>query len=507
MCGLVGFFAPTTTTDINLQNFANMLVVDQIRGMHATGVAKVNVRTNTVTVHKRADNAIDFLARQDTKDFLSKERGHIYIGHNRYATMGNKEDHENAHPFQADHITLVHNGVVDAHAMDLLEGMNDPLVKVDSHGVALTIAKHGVKKAVTEHLSGGFALVWWDANERTLNFIRNADRPLYMAVLSDSTLVWASEKGMLDVFFKRPGNRGLTYRVEPLLIEHSSLLKFKFNEYGNRIGQAPVVEGMQFLDLPFPKSQSGTGWWDSLGTSHPSVRTSSPASNVVNLNTNDASKQRLSASEQSNKNRVNGVLEYAQSPLRYGSIVTLDITSIHTYDTNRSQVRVVGSERTHKIELDLWGLDASRLDGVSVIRAEVDNAYHNRGKLVISCKKASISLLDPIAKDRGVPCYLSAYLTVAEKEEERMMKVQRERNMSAAKSQTATVSYPLKVHGHTFMTREEFTDFTSQGCDCCGDIPTAYSRKNNSIKVNPGKTMGSLLDDSTFTCGGCVEEK
>lgn len=512
MCGLVGFFAPTTTSDANIQNFINMLAVDQIRGMHATGVAKVNTKTNTVTMHKRADNAIDFLARQDTKDFLSKDRGNIYIGHNRFATMGGKDDHENAHPFQADHITLVHNGVVDSHALHLLTGMNRKDVNVDSHGVALTIAEHGVKKAVTEHLSGGFALVWYDTNERTLNFIRNPDRPLYIGVLQDGSMVWASELGMLDVFFKRPGGR-MGYRMEPTLIEHSSHIKFKFNEHGYRIGNGPAVEGMQFLDLPYPKSQSGNNshWW---GSDYPGTGTTSQnsrGSNVANLNMSDESKQRLNAAEVRTAERVNGVLSFGRSPLRYKEIITLDIKERFEYSNNSGQSRVTGICRKSGALIEIWALSTDKLKGVTVLRALVDNAYHHtiRGVagVTITATKASVSLLDPLAKTLTNPYFVTMYPSSEEYAEMDVARKKKEGVHPPVKQLTGNqgsgISYPLKVAGHTFMSREEMTDFTSQGCDTCGKIPTAYSRHNANMVVRAGAKFTGLLEECTFTCGEC----
>lgn len=517
MCGLVGFYAPTTTSDMNIQLFKNLLLVDQIRGMHATGVAKVNTRTNTVTMHKRAEDAVDFLARQDTKDFLDKDRGQIYIGHNRYATVGDKAAHENAHPFQQDHITLVHNGGVDSHAMDLLSGLDRKDVNVDSHAVAITIAEHGIEKAVTEKLSGGFALVWWNSDERSLNFIRNPDRPLFMAVLNDGALVWASERGMLDVFCKRPGNRAPSYRMEPTLIEHSSHLCFKFSEHGNRIGTGPTVTPMEFLEVPFPKSQGN--WWNDYGrNTNQSQGQSSPNANVVDFDR----KKREEAADARNRERVNGILTARGLPLRHKQILSVDVVEIIEYEYNATQGRVKAKCRNSGAEIDIWGLDLDKTRKVKVIRCVLDNAYYQgTGKptLVITATNPAVSIHDHEEFPKHpAPFYLSTYPTMDEKEEMKQAKILWDKAKGISdtllpvklppqevKPRMTMVSFPLKVAGHTFMTREEMSDFLSQGCDTCGQIPTAYSRHNLKMVVRAGAKFTGLLEECNFTCGECSE--
>lgn len=518
MCGLVGFYAPTTTTDSNIQLFKNLLLVDQIRGMHATGVAKVDVRKNVVAIHKRAQDAIDFLASEDTKTFLEKDRGQIYIGHNRYATVGDKAAHENAHPFQEKHITLVHNGGVDPHAFDLLSGIDRKDVVVDSHGVTITIAEHGVKKAVTEKLSGGFALVWYDSEERSLNFIRNQDRPLYMAVLTDGALVWASEKGMLDVFCKRAGARSPSYRMEPTLIAHSEHVKFKFNEYGNRIGQGPVVTPMEFLEVAFPKSEGG--WWETYyGTSRQStsqqVVQSSRNGNVVDLD----KKKREEAANVRNAERVNGILAARGLPLKWQQVLSCDIEQVIPYEYNEKHGRYIAKDRVSGAIVDIWGIDLDKAPGIKTVRCVLDNAYYTGpgSSLVISCKSAAISVHDPLFSKQYAPFYLSTYPTREEEAEMRIAK-QNWDKVHGVKQQDiyvppaahttvprTTVTFPLKVHGHTFMSRDELVDFTSQGCDTCGKIPSAYHRSNLNMVVRPGPKFTGLLEECNFTCGDCAE--
>ena len=236
MCGLVGLYAKHSTSDNHLKLLRGLLFVDQIRGEHATGLAKIDLAKGETSIIKKAIPAHEFLGQEDVMEFMIKDRGRIWIGHNRWATMGDKTDDNNAHPFKVDHITLAHNGTVDRWTLKDLEGHSDPACKVDSEMVARTIAKYGAREAITKKFSGAFALVWFDSNERTLNFIRNDKRPLHLASLSDGTLVWASQPEFID-FFMKQGKFPLSYAKdgEPVLIKEDQLITFEFNQHGTLI--------------------------------------------------------------------------------------------------------------------------------------------------------------------------------------------------------------------------------------------------------------------------------
>ncbi|AFU62948.1 L-glutamine-D-fructose-6-phosphate aminotransferase [Pseudomonas phage UFV-P2] len=484
MCGLVGFYTSTTASDDELQLFKNMLVVDQIRGMHATGVAKVTTRTNTVAIHKRAHDAIDYLAAEDTKEFFAKERGNIYIGHNRYATMGNKADHANAHPFQEGHITLAHNGGVDHWALDLLEGNDKMDVDVDSHMVCMTIAKHGVKKAVEEHLSGAFSLVWWDSEERSLNFIRNNDRPLYMAVLTNGNLVWASEKGMLDVFFARSSNKAPKYRMAPEETIQGRHYKFRFTEAGTRIGTGPDVQDLKFHEAEVPKSVAA--WFGSHYGSQ-----------------NQNSSQRNSAANYAanTEERVNNLLVNRGLPFRYKSVVTADSVAVEAYEHSVGFGKIEGVERQSDQLVCAYGIDLEDFGNTKVFRGVVNDAY-----LVTRLGKQELCVvLGNTAKscfDDSFDLKDDSYFGTMSQSASKVVELKPKKIVQ----QGEPVRYPLKTCGHTFPSSAEFVDFVSQGCGGCGKVPTPYDRRNHKLTVYEGKAFQGLLEDCEFLCGECCEE-
>ena len=485
MCGLVGIYSNSMLLDTEVQLFKNLLLVDQIRGSHATGVIKVDIKANTAHFHKAALDAVDFLAMESTKDFLNKNRGHIYIGHNRYATMGNKSDHANAHPFNQDHITLVHNGGVDSWGLDQLEGHDDKDVVVDSHMVTMTIAKHGIKKAVTEHLSGAFALVWWDSKERSLNFIRNSDRPLYLASTSGGSLVWASERGMLDVFLKREG-RATGYRLEPTMLPVNQHYKFLFDEKGARVGgTGPVVEPMSFLELAIPKYQSP--WGDYYGTNY-------QVGSYQRSSVGNSGGSKVDTSVE----RTNNQLKSRGLPLRHGHVITADFVRSEPYEHNRAFGRVFAKERTTGHEVETWGVCLADLEGVTTLGMIITNSYEltRLGKtvLVIGCKGLFVSCHDPEYKQLKFRDISTMGATKAA--EKKVTPIHHGRS----------VQYPLKTFGHTFNRSDEFVDFVSKGCSICGKIPTPYDRRNHDLTVVEGHTFGGLLSDCDFICGECTGE-
>ena len=485
MCGIVGMFSSTALSNSEIDLFKGLLAVDIIRGSHATGVIKVNTFQNKVSMHKRAVDAYDFLAMAETKEFFDKDRGNILIGHNRYATMGDKADHQNAHPFQQDHITMVHNGGVSAWGLDLLEGYNEPGVVVDSHMVAKTIAAHGIKKAVTEKLDGAFALVWWDSKEKSLNFIRNTDRPLYLAVLTGGTVVWASEKGMLDVYCDRASRSGPKYDTNctPILLDNNKLISFKFDSNGKLVSNKPHAEEIVFLDLPVP--QSAYGNWG-VYTGNSGYYQSSSQSNLYG--SQSGSNAAYDARE---RKRVNDALKGAGINLQKGAIITCDVTAIESYSATPDYCKVIAKDRVTGTRVQVWGMVVAEVKNAKVVRCSVSNAYTtiNRG----------VADMTITGEDCGLSCMDEAYDHTSHK----LFTTQQEH--SKKKYSRPAVTYPFKVQGHTFMNSIEFEDFVCQGCSICGEVPSSHDRRNSQLSVMQTARFSGLLSECEFICGKCEE--
>lgn len=194
MCGLVGVAGNTNAKWAKV--FRDLLVFDTVRGFDSTGVALVGYANSKPIIEKELGGATNLWEWQLSKELdyrgVSKLCRKVYLGHNRAATIG-KITVDNAHPFQYGDITGAHNGSLrtwdnlhDSHKLD-----------VDSKAVFSHLSEHGIEDLWSK-LNGAAALTWWDSEKETMNFIRNSERPLYMATNeSKDVLIWASEEWMI----------------------------------------------------------------------------------------------------------------------------------------------------------------------------------------------------------------------------------------------------------------------------------------------------------------------
>lgn len=204
MCGLVGVVAKSSNGFFKYQceMFHELLYVDNFRGDDSTGVFMVD-RWGDLELIKEASASPDFIRTKSFHTMMANtlSRGRAIIGHNRKATKGEIID-ANAHPFVVDNkIVLVHNGTLYGDYKKLAGEGND--VDVDSHAIAHVIHQKGdnVEEAIQE-INGAFALIWFDMEKQTLNFLRNSQRPLHY-IETNNEWVWASEKNMLDWMVSR----------------------------------------------------------------------------------------------------------------------------------------------------------------------------------------------------------------------------------------------------------------------------------------------------------------
>lgn len=202
MCGHVGMFGKDLTETM-LSAFKDMLYMDGLRGMHATGVATLNNK-GEVDMHKSGVCASEFLREAETGKVLKLPRNlRAVMGHNRFATEGALID-ENAHPFQHGTVTMAHNG-----SMRTREGLdgNDLLFDVDSNQMAHTLSRHKPESFLGE-TNGAYSLVWFDEADGSINFTRNYERPMVIAkVKGKDAWFYASESWMIIAALSRKNRR------------------------------------------------------------------------------------------------------------------------------------------------------------------------------------------------------------------------------------------------------------------------------------------------------------
>lgn len=218
MCGLVGVAGKVNKDGKNA--FDQMLLVCQLRGKDASGV--IVIKDNDERDWFKAIGPSNVLLGSDKYDKMSAHwNKKIYIGHCRAATYGNSDDVENAHPFEHDHIVGVHNGTLDGTWRWKLDKGKE--FGVDSSALMYNIAQNGAELTFGS-VGGAWACVWWNTDENTLNFLRNKERPLYIAHTEDNKMMfWASEPWML-------------------LIAERNGCKLKRDEQGRFATQLPIDE-------------------------------------------------------------------------------------------------------------------------------------------------------------------------------------------------------------------------------------------------------------------------
>lgn len=200
MCGIVGFFDKLALNHAAPRLMPELVWINQLRGRDAVGGFGLHKEEgNTVNWMKMAGSADAFLAwdRPHKELFPAASHSHFQVYHNRSATVGDAKDTKMAHPHVTENITLVHNGT-------LRSGYDEKLGS-DSLQLALWLEENPSFADIEERIYGAYAVVWHDKRNNTLNFARNAERPLWFVETSDGITWFASEAWMAEGILKRAG--------------------------------------------------------------------------------------------------------------------------------------------------------------------------------------------------------------------------------------------------------------------------------------------------------------
>lgn len=203
MCGHVGIAGKLLNKDD--ATMKRLLMLDYFRGPDSTGFA--SMRTDgTVKIAKIASHPLDLFEDTRFKAALNGQMSTVFLGHNRSATKG-KVTSYNAHPFQFDHIVGAHNGTLSTESHRRLEKKLGEAYEVDSMAIFACIAKFGIEETVALFRASedkvscpdAWALVWYDLTDKTLNFLRNKERPMWYCLTKEfDRVLWASEWPMLQ---------------------------------------------------------------------------------------------------------------------------------------------------------------------------------------------------------------------------------------------------------------------------------------------------------------------
>lgn len=275
MCGLVGIAGKLEFKDE--ATVKRLLIYDYFRGPDSTGIAVINKEGTEAKVVKIASHPLDLFDMNKFKSALSGYQSSVFMGHNRAATKG-VVNNINAHPYEFDHIVGCHNGTLSPSSFRELEDALGEKFDVDSQAIFAAIAKFGIKKTVPM-LQGAWALVWFDFKEKTLNFLRNKERPFWYAYSKEfDHIFWASEWPMIDAalnlsaqeyelhqdpdkgfrFWSTPEDIHLKFDIEKLRAGGTEKPKPTVCELKGK-APAPVVTTATTGTNPFGRQGSGSG--------------------------------------------------------------------------------------------------------------------------------------------------------------------------------------------------------------------------------------------------------
>ncbi|HMQ11128.1 MAG TPA: glutamine--fructose-6-phosphate transaminase (isomerizing) [Oligoflexia bacterium] len=101
MCGIAGYIGEQNAKDIVINNLKKL----EYRGYDSTGIA---VLDQDISVIRAKGKLVELEKKLEDES----APGHVGIGHTRWATHGKPSD-ENAHPHRAEHVVVVHNGIIE----------------------------------------------------------------------------------------------------------------------------------------------------------------------------------------------------------------------------------------------------------------------------------------------------------------------------------------------------------------------------------------------------------
>src|SRR5579862_115396 len=172
MCGIVGYVGERECTPILIEGLRRL----EYRGYDSAGVAVLDPAKEGLTISR----VVRCRGKLSNLENLLREKppvGRVGIGHTRWATHGRPSD-ENAHPHKSGVVSVVHNGIIENHAL-----LRDAL-KAKGRTFSSETDTEIIAHLVDEELKVDKAITLREAVRRALKQVQGA---YAIVVLSDST--------------------------------------------------------------------------------------------------------------------------------------------------------------------------------------------------------------------------------------------------------------------------------------------------------------------------------
>lgn len=208
MCGISGIMTGNARLQAASSYVKDSLVAGSLRGMDSTGLASIGMKTGLFEWQKLPVNGSMFVTDKVASRLASEASvaNTLTLAHTRAATTG-AVSYNNAHPFVVEgeladgsyrELVGVHNGSLTSWKQKKFAVRYD----VDSEWALNHIYDNGAE--AFEDFDGAFCFVWWDSvNKSEVNFALNDLRPMHIAFLTDGSMAFASEPGMLAWLLER----------------------------------------------------------------------------------------------------------------------------------------------------------------------------------------------------------------------------------------------------------------------------------------------------------------
>ncbi|MDX6917057.1 glutamine--fructose-6-phosphate transaminase (isomerizing) [Pectobacterium carotovorum] len=201
MCGIVGAVAQRDVAEILLEGLRRL----EYRGYDSAGLAVVDSEGNVARLRRLGKVQVLSQAAEECE-----LHGGTGIAHTRWATHGEPSE-ENAHPHVSEHITIVHNGIIENHEplRELMIGrgyrfVSETDTEVVAHLVHFEQQQNGgtlveVVKRVIPQLRGAYGMVVLDNRDPSVLVAARSGSPLVIGRGVGENFIASDQLALLPV--------------------------------------------------------------------------------------------------------------------------------------------------------------------------------------------------------------------------------------------------------------------------------------------------------------------